>query len=97
MYQLNVLTTFNHKYSLYTSCFVVIFRVRQLKLLFSEYGGLQDGIIPQHNYLKSSSPMTLVISKKHRKGEHRGVDDIFRALTSMQKLNVSCLSALILS
>lgn len=56
---------------------------------FSEYGVLQDGIIPQHDYLRSSSPMSFITDRKHRKGEHRGVGDIFKALSSMQKLSVS--------
>lgn len=54
-----------------------------------EYGGQQDGIIPQHDYLRALSPMSFFLNKKHRKGEHRGVGDIFKALISMQKLSVS--------
>lgn len=48
-----------------------------------------DDIIPQHDHLRNDSPLSLIMSKKHRRGEHRGSGDIFKALTSMQKLSVS--------
>ncbi|CAH1179990.1 unnamed protein product [Phaedon cochleariae] len=44
--------------------------------------------IPQHDFLKNSSPLSLVLNKKHRGGEHRGGGDIFSTLASMQKLSV---------
>ncbi|CAG9858916.1 unnamed protein product [Phyllotreta striolata] len=43
---------------------------------------------PQHDQLKQASPLTYLINKKHRMGEHRGCGDIFKALTWMQKLRV---------
>ncbi|CAH1956180.1 unnamed protein product [Acanthoscelides obtectus] len=48
---------------------------------------LEDGI-PQHDHLKLASPMTLLLRKRHRRGEHRGGGDIFKALASMQKLSM---------
>ncbi|RZC36928.1 uncharacterized protein BDFB_006066 [Asbolus verrucosus] len=44
---------------------------------------------PQHDILKNSSPLTLLLSETNRKGEHRGYGDILKSLQSMQKLNVS--------
>ncbi|XP_060523408.1 uncharacterized protein LOC132700218 isoform X2 [Cylas formicarius] len=44
--------------------------------------------VPQHEILKSASPMSLIFSKKHRRGQHRGSGDILRSMASMHKLNV---------
>ncbi|KAJ8957334.1 hypothetical protein NQ318_004813 [Aromia moschata] len=47
----------------------------------------EEDITPQHNSLRNASPLNLILSKRHRRGEHRGGGDIFEALKSMQKLN----------
>ncbi|XP_076276024.1 uncharacterized protein LOC143206972 isoform X2 [Rhynchophorus ferrugineus] len=54
------------------------------------YDHLKDGRseIPQHDVLKMNSPLTAIINKKLRRGQHRGSGDIFRCMESMQKLNV---------
>lgn len=44
--------------------------------------------VPQHDILKTSSPLTVILGKHHRKGQHRGQGDIFKSMESMQKLNV---------
>ncbi|XP_044252491.1 uncharacterized protein LOC123003653 [Tribolium madens] len=43
---------------------------------------------PQHDILKFSSPLTLVLNECNRKGQHRGYGDILKSLQSMQKLNM---------
>ncbi|XP_008197316.2 uncharacterized protein LOC103314106 [Tribolium castaneum] len=43
---------------------------------------------PQHDVLKFSSPLTLVLNESNRKGQHRGYGDILKSLQSMQKLNM---------
>ncbi|XP_018566173.1 uncharacterized protein LOC108907125 isoform X2 [Anoplophora glabripennis] len=48
----------------------------------------EDDITPPHDRLKRSSPLTLIFSSRHRRGEHRGEGDILEALKSMQRLNV---------
>ncbi|VEN52709.1 unnamed protein product [Callosobruchus maculatus] len=48
---------------------------------------LEDGV-PQHDYYKFASPLTFILRKRHRRGEHRGGGDIFKALASMQKLSM---------
>ncbi|KAG5895213.1 hypothetical protein JTB14_035385 [Gonioctena quinquepunctata] len=47
-----------------------------------------ENIIPQHDCLRNASPLSSIISRRHRKGEHRGGGDIFKALASMQKLSM---------
>ncbi|CAH0563543.1 unnamed protein product [Brassicogethes aeneus] len=47
-----------------------------------------EDLTPQHDLLKLSSPLTYVLTSKHRKGEHRGCGDVLKTLISMQKLNV---------
>ncbi|XP_050513012.1 uncharacterized protein LOC114349380 isoform X1 [Diabrotica virgifera virgifera] len=47
-----------------------------------------EDIVPQHDHLKIASPLNYILNKKHRKGEHRGSGDIFKALAAMQKLSM---------
>lgn len=54
----------------------------------SGIGENNDDSIPQHDNLKNFSPLTLILSSRHRRGDHRGCGDIFKALLSMQKFNV---------
>jgi hypothetical protein len=46
-------------------------------------------VTPQHDILKNSSPLTLLLEETNRKGQHRGYGDILKSLQSMQKLNVN--------
>ncbi|XP_056631150.1 uncharacterized protein LOC130441471 [Diorhabda sublineata] len=48
----------------------------------------EEDALPQHENLKTTSSYSLILNKKHRRGEHRGSGDIFKALTSMQKLSL---------
>uniref|UniRef100_A0AAR5PCJ2 Mab-21-like HhH/H2TH-like domain-containing protein n=1 Tax=Dendroctonus ponderosae TaxID=77166 RepID=A0AAR5PCJ2_DENPD len=43
---------------------------------------------PQHETLKSNSPLTIILRKKYRMGQHRCAGDLLRAMTTMQKLSV---------
>ncbi|KAF2878692.1 hypothetical protein ILUMI_27479 [Ignelater luminosus] len=43
---------------------------------------------PQYCILRESSPMTLLFSNLHRRGEHRCCGDILQTLMAMQKVNV---------
>lgn len=44
---------------------------------------------PQYCILRESSPLTLLFSNLHRRGEHRCCGDILQTLMAMQKVNVS--------
>ncbi|XP_074039497.1 uncharacterized protein isoform X1 [Leptinotarsa decemlineata] len=47
-----------------------------------------EDIIPQYDCLRNASPLNMICDQRHRRGEHRGGGDIFKALASMQKLSV---------
>ncbi|CAG9774038.1 unnamed protein product [Ceutorhynchus assimilis] len=43
---------------------------------------------PQHEILKLNSPLTLILSRRYRLGQHRCAGDLFKTMAAMQKLSV---------
>ncbi|XP_066248167.1 uncharacterized protein [Euwallacea similis] len=43
---------------------------------------------PQHELLKANSPLTIILKKHHRCGQHRCMGDLLKSMASMQKLSV---------